>query len=156
MAALGEYIVSVTVTALLTGIVSGFLKETPGEKYGKLVCNLVLLMAVLRPAAQWQAWKLPETAFPAADGSSLISDAWYDAQNALGEIIKQKSEAYILDKAAAMGLELTARVGLSSDDPPVPVCVEITGAVSPYMKLRLEEMILEGLNIAKENQVWIG
>ena len=61
-----------------------------------------------------------------------------------------------MDKAAAMGLELTARVGLSSDDPPVPVCVEITGAVSPYMKLRLEEMILEGLNIAKENQVWIG
>jgi len=156
MAALGEYIVSVAVTALLTGIISGFLKGTSGEKIVRLICNLVLLLAVLRPVMQWNMRKMPDAAFFFPDGSRLVLDGRGSSRNALEDIIKQKSEAYILDKAAAMGLEITAKVGLSSDDPPVPVWVEISGTVSPYMKLRLEEMILEDLNISKENQVWTG
>lgn len=156
MAALGEYIVSVAVTALLTGIINGILKGIPGEKTAKFICNLVLLLSVLRPVIQLNTFKIPDAAFYFPDGSSLVSDGIGSTQNAMWNIIKQRSEAYILDKAASMGLEVTVQVGLSGDDPPVPVCVEISGTVSPYMKLQLEEMIQEDLNISKENQLWTG
>ena len=57
---------------------------------------------------------------------------------------------------ARLGAAVTVEVTLSQDDPPVPEYVEIFGEISPYIKLRLEELIQEELNIAKENQRWTG
>lgn len=157
MAAIGEYIFSVSATALICGIVTGILKECSAEKPVKLICNMILLITILQPAIRWK-WKdisqIPVPAFP--NGEEVTSQAEAAARNAAADIIKKSSEAYILDKAAAMGLTITVEVSLSSDYPPIPVGVKIAGTVSPYMKLRLEEMIQEDLNIAKENQLWTG
>lgn len=69
-------------------------------------------------------------------------------------IIKDKLEAYILDKAKDLGLDLTVEVTLGDDD--VPEEVIIRGVASPYGKARLQQMITQDLGIAKENQLWIG
>jgi stage III sporulation protein AF len=157
VAALGEYIVSVSATALICGIISGFLRDRTGGKSVKLVCNLLLMLAVLRPIVNLEKEYLSNISLPTfPDGSAWIEEAGYDYGNAVTNIIKQQTEAYILDKAAAMGAAISVAVTVSGDEPPVPVGVEISGSVSPYLKLRLEEMIQEDLNIAKENQVWTG
>jgi stage III sporulation protein AF len=114
-------------------------------------------LAVVRPFVNHRKLDLSE--IPVSkyqDGQSWIEDAQMLSRNALADIIKDRTEAYILDKAAAMGAAITVVVSVSGDEPPVPLGVEISGPVSPYMKLRLEEMIQEDLNIAKENQVWSG
>ena len=157
MAALGEYIFSVSAAALMGGIVTGILKESGAVKAMKLICNLVLMVTVLQPVVKWNfqsVGDIPLPEFP--DSWAAVSQGETSSHNALAAIIKQEAEAYILDKAALLGAAITVEVILSTDDPPVPFSVEITGRVSPYVKLQLEELIQEDLNIAKENQLWTG
>ena len=45
---------------------------------------------------------------------------------------------------------------MSRDSIPVPTAVTLYGSAAPYLKLKLEEILQEELNIAKENLVWIG
>ena len=157
MAAIGAYIVSVSATSLICGIICSLMKESGSAKTLRMVCNLILMLAVVRPFVNHRKLDLSEIPVPKyEDGHSWIEDAQMLSRNALADIIKDRTEAYILDKAAAMGAAITVVVSVSGDEPPVPVGVEISGPVSPYLKLRLEEMIQEDLNIAKENQVWSG
>ena len=157
MAAIGAYIVSISATALICGILCSAVKDTGTAKSMRMVCNLILMLAILRPIVNLQKLHFTEISFPDfPEGNSWIEEAELSSRNARVDIIKEQTEAYILDKAAAMGAAIHVVVSVSSDEPPIPVGVEITGAVSPYLKLRLEEMIQEDLNISKENQVWTG
>ena len=157
MAAIGTYIVSISATALICGILCSILKDSAAAKSMRMVCNLILMLAVLRPIVNLQRSTLSAIPFPDfPEGYSWIEEAEQSSRNAWADIIKEQTEAYILDKAAAMGAAIHVAVSISGDKPPIPVGVKISGAVSPYLKLRLEEMIQEDLNISKENQVWTG
>ena len=57
------------------------------------------------------------------------------AVNAVGSIIKQRTESYILDKADAMGIEIIVQVSLDQENQRYPQCVCIQGTVSPFAKL---------------------
>ena len=153
----GSYIVSVSATALICGIVKSITKDTAAAKILKLVCNLILLLTVLRPMGSIENLGIADFSLPGIpDASKLIAEGERASRNAVADIIIRKTEAYIVDKAAAMGAAVSVSVTVSGDEPPIPVCVEISGSVSPYLKLRLEEMIQEDLNISKENQLWTG
>ena len=69
-------------------------------------------------------------------------------------IIKERTRAYILDKAAFWELNLEVEVTLSETDPPMPGSVVLIGEVSPYAKSQLSDYISSELGISKENQVW--
>ena len=71
-------------------------------------------------------------------------------------IIKGETEAYILDKAASLGVELEVDVLLEDMYPMAPKTVRLSGSVSPYVRNRLQNIIAEELGISKENQIWIG
>lgn len=77
------------------------------------------------------------------------------AATALAESISQGTEAYILEKAKGMNVELAVEVELSDDEIPVPVAVSLTGQVAPYVKTVLSDTISQDLNIPKEKQIWI-
>ena len=85
----------------------------------------------------------------AAVGTSMADDA-------LRQIIKTETEAYILDKAAQFDLQLDVQVALTDDVIPVPESVQLTGSVSPYVKSRLQILISNDLGIPKEQQLWTG
>ena len=78
------------------------------------------------------------------------------ADDALRQIIKTETEAYILDKAAQFDLQLDVQVALTDDVMPVPESVQLTGLVSPYVKSRLLILISNDLGIPKEQQLWTG
>lgn len=157
MAALGEYIFSVAATVLVCGIVNTMLGNTAFIKLVKFIGGLIVLLSVVRPLYQY-TWpmdiSLPDIPFGQWEDIPFQGKDSY--HNALGEIIKQKTEAYILDKASDMGLSVTVEVSVSKEETPVPESVRISGSVSPYGKLQLEEMIQKDLNISKENQFWTG
>ena len=157
MNAVGAYIVSVSATSLICGIAGSLMKDCSGAKAVKMVCNLILMLAILRPVVNWRNIEtLDFSDLMLPDARQYVEEGEHTSTNAAMDIIKQQTEAYIVDKAAAMGAAVTARVTLEEGEIPVPVLAEITGKVSPYIKLRLEEMIQEDLNITKENQIWIG
>ena len=77
------------------------------------------------------------------------------AQDATRSIIKSQTEAYILDKAASLKLEVTVDVEVDSTGSWVPCGVTITGPALPYAKRRLQQYIVQDLGIPEEKQKWM-
>ena len=157
MEALREYVLGIVTAALICGILSGLVHEGAAAGLMKFLCGMFLTVAVLSPAAE-------------LDMDVLFIQSLYDndlllesvaageemARQARSEIIKQQTQAYILDKAEALGAQITAEVQLSEDGQAVPVGVILTGDVSPWIRSRLEELLSSDLGIQKEDQQWIG
>ena len=158
MEVIRQYIVSVAAAAILCGILCCLLGNKGGSgTLIKLIAGIFLALIVIKPLAQIELGDFP--AFAAEFGNEAEAAAASGkeiTQKAISDIIKAETEAYILDKAESLNAHLTVDVTLSSDLPPAPVSVRLTGAVSPYAKARLESILENDLGISKENQIWTG
>lgn len=154
----GEYILMVGLGAVLVSILNRFLdnKSSTGNLC-RMICGLFLAFTVLKPFVQLDLGRL-ETIAQAysvtADAAAAQGEVL--ANEAAREIIKQKTEAYILDKAGLYDCHLHVEIAIGEGNPPVPESVVIHGDASPYARMSLQRLIAEDLNIPKEHQKWIG
>lgn len=158
MQVLGGYILSVTAAAILAAVATTiFDSKGASGTLVRMIAGLFLTYSVVQPLLHLDLGVLSglTEALPAV-GEAAAADGAQMADDAVRAIIKSQTEAYILDKAASFGAELTAEVTLSSTAPPVPAAVRIRGDVSPYAKARLQGILEDDLGIMRENQLWIG
>ena len=153
-----QYVISVTAAAVMCGILKGLLqgKGTIPAVF-KLVSGLFLVFTVLGPVTKIDLTELPVVSteyLQDAQAASLQGEKL--AAEAVADIIKQQTEAYILDKARMLEAEIEVSVTVSEDGTPVPVGARLSGTVTPYARARLEAILEEDLGISKENQIWIG
>lgn len=153
MEALRLYIISVVAAALLCGIVTGLMPQGRASQIIRMVCGLFLAYTVLAGLTgldlqipDWDVLAVTDARQAAALGESL-------GEAALTQVIKEQTEAYILDKAAVLGLSLEVEVSL--DESQVPQSVVLEGQAFPYERQQLQNTIARELGIAKENQQWI-
>lgn len=157
MESLRQYIFSVTaasiICAVLTHITAGAGKS---REIVKLITGLFLAFTVIRPVADIQIEELSVYTLGITDeAQEAVTSGEVFAKDSLSAIIKQETEAYILDKASALGAEITVDVVLRGDPQPIPEEVYILGSVSPSVKAQLQKTIAEDIGIAKEYQIWI-
>ena len=156
MDSIKDYLLSIIVAAVISGIATSVVgkKWTVGSVI-KLLTGLFLIITVISP---WTKLNISELTAYFSDYSSQAEDMAAQgqtvAQSEIAAIIKEQVEAYILDKASLLGLDVAVQVTLSETDPPTPESVTIQGAVAPYAKTRLEQILDTDLGIAKENQHW--
>lgn len=151
------YLLSIIAAAVICGIVTRLIGEkgTQGAMV-KLIAGLFLTFTVINPVVKMDINGLTDFADVYSDAGSQAAAAGEQmSADALRASIKARTEAYILDKAAGLELNLEVEVTLSEDDIPLPASVRLSGKTSPYAKLRLQSMITQELGIEKENQVWI-
>ena len=132
-------------------------EKSTGGKILKLICGLFLALTVVQPFADISINDF--TLFTAdiqEDARAAVSEGEEYVRISLRDIIKDETEAYILDKAEALGADIEVDVTVSGDYQPIPKSVCIIGNVSPYAKARLENILEEDLGIGKEGQLWIG
>ena len=158
MEALRQYILSITVAAMACGLV---LSIVPGGQFRgilKLICGVFLTLMVMKPLTILD----PERIFSRfsgqweAQGEAAAAFGEEVARDAMALYIKREAEAYILDKAGSLGIDVQADVTVSSEDIPLPERVTICGNIPDPTRLDLERIIQENLGIAKEDQHWIG
>ena len=89
------------------------------------------------------------------DAQGIASDAHQKAKEELRQRIMEKTQSYILAKADTLGAQVEVSVEVSNDEMTVPSKVRIIGAVSPYAKQAISQMLTEDLGIDKEAQIWI-
>ena len=152
-----QYFIRLTAAALACSAASEFFrgKGTP-EVCGRILCGACMALAVLSP------WISLRTADLHAYWNSLtdmsqeaVRSGENFARQELSQGIKQRCEAYILDKAEKLGVRITAEITLTEDDPPVPASVILSGSVSPYARSRLTQQISSDLGIPEEAQTWV-
>ncbi len=90
-----------------------------------------------------------------ANAQAYVDEGKYASQESVNAIIKERTEAYILDKANRMGLQIAVEVELDASDNSIPCGVVFTGSVSPYAKEILCGYVEDNLGITRENQKWM-
>lgn len=121
----------------------------------KMLTGIFLAITVIAPLGQIQMDKLIDWY---ADINTNANSAVYEGEQLAIQstvaIIKQETQAYILDKASLLDMDISVDVLVSETSPFIPVSVTIVGDSSPYAKKALESMIDNELGIPKEKQVW--
>lgn len=157
MEALRQYAFSVIGGAMICGVLLGMVPKGATQEILKLLCGVFLSVSILSPIAGTRLDSFLDDLMtdPRQEAREAAAVGEFYSRNLLAQCIKEASEEYILDKAAAMDAALTASVTVSEDAIPVPVAVTLSGQISPAGKERLGLLICEGLGISKENQRWI-
>ena len=154
----GQYILSIGLAALLTAIIGEFSdRKSATGTIIRMICGLFLAFTVISPITDLNFGILDAFSQELdADTSTAISIGEELRQESVRELIKQETEAYILDKARLLGCSLEVTVSVCEAEVPVPESVRITGNVSASARRELEIVLSQELGISKENQQWIG
>lgn len=155
MNAVCKYILSVICTVLLCGTVKTLF---PADKkiIMKMVTGLAMTVVVLSPLLTVEKISF-RTHFDdiLADGDIAVQRGILAAKESSAKFIKEKSEAYVLNKASELGAQVSVNVNLSDTELPTPSQITVCGTVSPYIKMKLTECIREELGIVEDDQEWI-
>lgn len=152
-----QYLLSVIAAAILCGIVNTLIeKKGAYSSIVKLITGLFMAITVISPLITIRIGDISDYFGElSAESASITADSEASAFKELCAIIKSKTEAYILDKAVSMDLDIEVEVTLDSANPPLPCAVTIWGSAAPYSKEVLSEYIAKDLGISKEDQLWM-
>ena len=155
MESVKHYLFSVVCAAVACAIVSSMIgKKGSTGALVKLVMGIFLAFTLVAPISTLELkelYRFTEDIRWDASGAAAMGQSL--AEESMAAIIKSEAEAYILDKADTLNIRLTAEVILNSDQ--IPESVTLCGAVPPYAKFRLADILEEDLGIPEENQRWI-
>lgn len=156
MTQIQQYIFSILCCGLLLSIVSLlFPKTSTYSQLFKFIGGVVMSIAVLSPILKFDPGVIESyMSMESESAHHAVLRGMDAADDALERDISQRTEAYIIKRAEAMGANVSAIVYLSETDIPAPESVEICGDVSPYTKMKLQQMMKNELNIPEEKQTW--
>lgn len=153
MEGLRQWIISLTALCMLLALARVLVPSGTMGRVAAFVGGLVLLAALARPLSELGAVRL---ALPDYAGEIERLQRQLEEENeaALAEGIAERTEAYISDKAASMGLAGACRVETRAgeDGIPLPWSVELEMPRSAELAAWIEEE----LDIPSERQVWHG
>ena len=158
MGAVRSWLLSVIAVSLLCAVADALMPSGAVKRVGRLVCGLVLIGAILSPLTALDL-----------DGNQRWLEGYLDSlrsrKSELEEtvngqikvIIEQNLSAYIVDKAAELGLTCRARVecGLSEDGLYLPVRTEVIGSMTADVQSKLVRIIESDLGIPPQSQIYV-
>lgn len=151
-----QYIFTVLAAAIITSLfvcLAGKQQATAGLV--KLIGAVFISINVMSPFISLQLQDVSDYMQSLKlDANDIIAEAKSEVIDQTVSVITEKTQTYIKDKAAAYGASITATVGISDPDLLVPDTITIEGAVSPYIKQILQEVITNDLGIGEDKQTW--
>lgn len=157
MDSLVKYIIQIAAAAILCTVVKTILPDT--NTSGKLLCviaGVFLIITVLSPVLKLKLDEYGEIFSDFTVSAKEITESGQIMANeAMADIIKSNTEAYIFSEAKKLNLDVDVEVMTDLSNPPVPCSITIRGNVSPYGKNRLCDIIQQQLGVPEENMKWI-
>ena len=158
MEGLRTWLLSLMFAAVLCAMARALMPAGPVKRAGSLICGLVMLTAVLAPAARLspgaaEAWMAQLSA-----GQTQREEELRQSLNeGMKRIIEQEFAAYIVDKAAQMGAACTAQVTcqLGKDGVFLPQSAAVQGSFTPQQQEDLARILEEELAIPRARQSFL-
>ena len=156
MEALRTYLLGIAVTAMAVTLLSVLLKEGVIRRAVRLAGGVVLILAVLGPLLrnELDAFGSYLTELKMRE-DALQTGIEVENADVLERIIRRETEAYILDKAAALGAEVTVTVTVEQGGHyPYPYTATVEGKLTDAQRNALSEDLELSLASPKERQVF--
>lgn len=145
------YAMTVICAAFTLSILSALAPEGPGKETRRLAGTIFLVLTVLAPLGRSRLPVLDLTALT-REGEWAAQDGRRQYEEAFSGCITEAVEAYILTKAAALGLSVQVRVALGPEG--MPEQVELTADAEPQLRDALTAEIVRELGIGREDVIW--
>lgn len=152
-----DWLIGIIAAAMLLAVTGSFTPAGTIRKIGRLTGGLVMMLAMLRPVAGVDLSSLSASLTEYRAQVGAYEDALQETNEALMKvIIEERTGAYILERANALGIKCTATVlcKTSDDGTPYPYEAVIEGDLSPGDKTTLLSMLEGELAIPKERVYW--
>lgn len=154
MTAIGQYIVSVSAMALLSGIASALIPGGFNGRLIKVLCSLFLLITIAEPITGSLSIDLKDIVGKInIETERYVDEGKAISNNAYRRIIQEETEQYILNMFPTKD-KIQIEVQLEAQGF-MPECVIIKGDISKEEKVQLSARITQELGISEERQVWI-
>ena len=155
MDAIKSYLLSVTAAAVICSAVLALTsKKDTTSTMIRLLTGIFMTYTILNPLIDIKPWKLEYISDGIVeDAENLIFQGKKIASKEVSEHIKTTLEAYILDKASSMQVELNAEISYDHNNGVINGVI-LKGNVSPYAKEILASYITDELGISREDQIW--
>ncbi len=146
-----QWLLGVVAAALAASLADCLVVQPPLKRLAKLAGGILLALALLRPLTA-----LPPVAASLEDyrrqAEETVQASQREQHSTLSAIIEEELAAYIVDKAAGMGLETAVRVAVAPDGEgtPLPQAVYLTIPPDSALSAWLEE----ALGLPPEAQFW--
>jgi len=158
MGVLRSWLLAVVSVSLLCAVADALMPPGAVRRVGRLVCGLVLIGAILSPLAELdvdsgQRWL--DGYFASVQTREAELEETVNSQ--MKVIIEGECAAYIVDKAAQLGLDCTARVECqaSEDGLYLPARTEVTGPMTADTQKKLIQIIAEDLGVPAQSQIYV-
>lgn len=154
MAGIKGYIISIISVSIVCSIVSQIIPRSR-KMAGiiKVVCGLLMGITVLSPAINLNLPDYKTHIRSVYETANQISkEAIHTTREDIAGIIKEETEAYILNKASSLDMDVAVEVNLNEEL--LPESVVVVGVVAPYDKEVLENYIQQTLDVPEEQQLW--
>ena len=158
MGAVRSWLLTVIGASLICALADALMPQGPVRRVGRLVCGLVLLGAILSPLTQLdlssgQRWL--EDYLASLDNQEAELTETVNSQ--MKVIIEQEYAAYIVDKAAQLGVACSVQTecALSEEGLYLPARVRVSGALTEKERARIAQMIEEDLGVPQSEQLYI-
>lgn len=150
------YLIRITAAAILASVLRKLAPKGISGRGTRLGAGLLVIFAALSPLGEANLYAAAEKITAYSYQAGFSEDTFQENTNDLmEELIKENAEAYILDKAQAMGAEVQAEVEtVVQDGCPIPWRVRLGGTVSREQQAELTRILREDLGIPEERQMW--
>ena len=148
-----QWLSSIVVVSLLLSVVQSLVPKGSLRRVASFLSGLVLLAVLLEPLPKQDLEGL-ELRGLQEETEKVRRQLEAEQETALKAGIAEQTEAYISDKAAALGLTVQARVETRTgeDGVPLPWSADMEGGYAE----ELAQWIEAELDIPRERQVWQG
>lgn len=153
MALLREWLFSLVTVTVLLSLVQLLIPEGSLRRIAGFIGGLLLLVTLLQPLLRVDAdqldWDLRGYAQAVEQRKAELEQ---ERQEQLAGLIAERTQAYILDKAASLGLspQVWVQTQQGAEGIPIPFSVQLDIPQSPALAAYMERE----LGIPKERQVW--
>ena len=150
-----SYILSIVIAAIICSISTSLLDgQKSAGKIARILSGVLMTVVLLTPLKRFSFELIPSYLDDiTADAQAYVDEGKLSAQQDTAALIKEHTEAYILDKAKTMCLDISVEVHLD-DYNSIPCGVTLSGKLAPYEKSVLCNYIEQTLGITEEYQQW--
>lgn len=153
----GAWVTGLTAAGVISALALALTPQGTSRSAVKLACAAMTVIMLLMPLKGFDITQFARySAQQRYEGENIARRAEEDAAGVRRIIIQGQAEAYILDKAAELGItDMRVSVQLSEEgQAPYPAAAHISAAADTEEKKKLAEFMEGQLGIPKERQYW--